>query len=112
MNKRMKKKELKRKVSEIVNMCSKVECGHNGDVVIFTFDPRHNMYGGKNLLRIESIFRRCRESGVEAFAIQHLSGIHTDVSTYKDAIFRLRQEIEHLESKIQEAYKNNENKNN
>lgn len=99
MNKRQKKKEFKKAISEIVSLCNKVDVGHKGDVIIFSLSKRANVWGGRNLQRLEAIFDRCRETGIEAFAISSLTGLNIDVCEYNAAIEQLEQKLIELKEK-------------
>lgn len=95
----MKKKNFKKVVSEIVSLCNKVDVGHKGDVIIFSLSQRANVWGGRNLQRLEAIFDRCRETGIEAFAISSLAGLDIDVYEYDAAIEQLEQKLIELKEK-------------
>lgn len=99
MNKRIKKKNFKKVISEIVSLCNKVDVGHKGDVIIFSISRRANVWGGRNLQRLEAIFDRCRETGIEAFAISSLAGLDIDVYEYDAAIEQLEQKLVELKEK-------------
>lgn len=99
MNKRIKKKNFKKVISEIVSLCNKVDVGHKGDVIIFSISRRANVWGGRNLQRLEAIFDRCRETGIEAFAISSLAGLDIDIYEYDAAIEQLEQKLVELKEK-------------
>jgi hypothetical protein len=99
MNERQKKKNFKKVVSEIVSLCNKVDMGHKGDVIIFSLSQHANVWGGRNLQRLEAIFDRCRETGIEAFAISSLAGLDIDVYEYDAAIDKLEQTLTELKEK-------------
>ena len=99
MNKRMKKKNFKKVVSEIVSLCNKVDVGHKGDVIIFSLSRHAYVWGGRNLQRLEAIFDRCRETGIEAFAISNFKGLDVDVYEYDAVIEQLEQKLIELKEK-------------
>jgi len=97
MNKRQKKEQLKKQVSEILQMCENAHTGTKGDFVIFELGPRANCYGGRNRQLLEAILRRFRQIGVEAFVMQSIKGMPISVLACDEAIRQVTCLLEHLE---------------
>lgn len=96
MNKRMKKKELKKQVTEILQLCENAHTGTKGDFVIFELTPRANCYGGRNRQLLEAILYRFRQLGVEAFVMQSIQGMPVSVLACDEAIRQVNGLLEHL----------------
>ena len=96
MNKRQKKKQLKNQLTEILQLCDNVYTGKPGNVVIFQFDLRTNLYSGRNLQRFESLVQRLKQCGIESMAIQSMRGLNVNVTSYDEAIEDLAYQIEYL----------------
>ena len=99
MNKRQKKKNFKKVVSEIINTCDNIDIAHKGDVIIFSISPRSIVNGGLAHRRIETIMNYCRESDIKAVAISNFKGLDVSVQEYDAAIEKLEQVITELKEK-------------
>ncbi len=100
MNKRIKKKNFKKVVSEIVNTCNNIDIAHKGDVIIFSISPRSIVVnGGLAHQRIKTIMNYCRESDIKAVAISNFKGLDVNVQEYDAAIEKLEQVITELKEK-------------
>lgn len=96
MNKRQKKKQLKKQVTEILKMCENAQTGTKGDFVIFELTPRANCYGGRNRQLLEAILHRFRQIGVEAFVMQSIKSMPVSVLACDEAIRQVTGLLEHL----------------
>ena len=99
MNKRMKKKNFKKVVSEIVNTCNNIDVAHKGDVIVFSISPRSIVNGGLAHQRIETIMNYCRESDIKAVAVTNFKGMDVNVHECDEAIEKLQQVITELKEK-------------
>ena len=96
MNKRQNKKQLKKQVTEILQMCEDAHTGTKGDFVIFELTPHANCYGGRNRQLLEAILHRFRQIGVEAFVMQSIKGMPVSVLACDEAIRQVNGLLEHL----------------
>lgn len=108
MNKRMKKKQLKKQVTEILQMCEKAHTGTKGDFVIFELTPQANCYGGRNRQLLEAILRRFRQIGIEAFVMQSIKGMPVSVLACDESIRQVNGLLEHLKQVRSELSNDNE----
>lgn len=92
----MKKKQLKKQVTEILQMCENAHTGTKGDFVIFELAPYANCYGGRNRQLLEAILHRFRQIGVEAFVMQSIKGIPVSVLGCDEAIRQVNGLLEHI----------------
>ena len=98
----MKKKQLKKQVTEILQMCENAHAGTKGDFVIFELTPRANCYGGRNRQLLEAILRRFRQLGVEAFVMQSIQSMPVSVLACDEAIRQVNGLLEHLKQAREE----------
>lgn len=108
MNKRMKKKQLKKQVTEILQMCENAHTGTKGDFVIFELTPQANCYGGRNRQLLEAILRRFRQIGVEAFVMQSIKYTPISVLGCDESIRQVTCLLEHLKQVRSELSNDNE----
>ena len=108
MNKRMKKKELKKQVTEILQLCENAHTGTKGDFVIFELKPQANCYGGRNRQILEVILRRFRQIGVEAFVMQSIRYTPISVLGCDESIRQVTCLLEHLKQVRSELSNDNE----
>ena len=104
----MKKKELKKQVTEILQMCENAHTGTKGDFVIFELTSLSNCYGGRNRQLLEAILHRFRQIGVEAFVMQSIKGLPVSVLACDEAIKQVNGLLEHLKQVRSELSNDNE----
>ena len=98
----MKKKQLKKQVTDVLQLCEKAHTGTKGDFVIFELTPRANCYGGRNRQLLEAILRRFRQLGVEAFVMQSIQSMPVSVLACDEAIRQVNGLLEHLKQAREE----------
>lgn len=108
MNKRQKKKQLKKQISDVLQLCKNAHTGTKGDFVIFELAPYANCYGGRNRQLLEAILHRFRQIGVEAFVMQSIKGLPVSVLACDEAIKQVNGLLEHLKQVRSELSNDNE----